>query len=206
MNPLFRSLLALLLLLSGRGLLAASILQIDTTRLATEPELAFQGEVLATRSYEASNGRIYTLVDFQVEDLLFGDIEAGSVLTLRFTGGRVGSREFSAGVRLPQPGEHGLYFVEKRGAGLINPLLGWSQGHFTIQADGSLLAGNGEIVTAVGEEPQPAGLRLSKGVARGIETRPVGMTARARGAEVPRPMMLDAFKSRLRALRQRGTQ
>lgn len=201
---LIRFLPGLLLALS-LSLQAASIAEIDSLRLARQSQAAFQGEVLAIRAKESPAGRIYSFVDFQVQDVVFGPLQPGSVLTLRFTGGRVGDRQFSVGVDIPQPGERGIYFVESIDGGLINPLLGWAQGRFHIEDDGTLVAGNGEVVTGVGPVKAATALRLSRGVARGIETRPRGaLQAQSRGVTRVQPMTVDAFKAVIRSLREGG--
>ena len=192
-----------ILMLAGPPLQASSIEQIDTTELMKAPQLIFQGEVVNRQSRQEANGRIYTYVDFQVQDVLAGDFEAGKTLTLRFAGGQVGDLGFSAGVRIPELGEKGVYFVESLDRKLLNPLLGWSQGRFEVQPDGSLKAGNGERVTALDLVEADPVLRLSKGVARGIETRPLGQ--RSRGVAQSPAMSLQQFKARVRELREELT-
>jgi hypothetical protein len=186
---------------------AASIAQVDARALARQSQLIFQGEVLATRAEQLTNGRIYSFVDFQVEEVLAGNIQAGSVLTLRFAGGSVGDLNFSAGVVIPRPGERGIYFVESANGRLINPLLGWSQGHFRIDADSRVLAGNGEVVVGIGLSEGASPLRLSRGVARGVETRSrQALAAQPRGLKRVEPITVDDFKAGIRALRSGGVE
>ena len=201
---LISTLILTILLLAGPPLQASSIEQIDTTELMKAPQLIFQGEVVNRQSKEEANGRIYTYVDFQVQEVLAGDFEAGKTLTLRFAGGQVGDHGFfSAGVRIPELGEKGVYFVESLDRKLLNPLLGWTQGEFEIQPDGSLKAGNGERVTGLDLVESDPVLRLSKGVARGIETRPAEQ--RSRGVSQTPTMNLQQFKARVRELRKEVT-
>jgi hypothetical protein len=148
---------------------ASSILQIDTTQLVNNAELVFEGEVLTSRSEQASSGYIYTYVDFLVTDVLIGNVVAGTVLPLRFTGGTVGDLKLDVGSVIPTMGEHGVYFIESLDKPLINPLLGWSQGHFRIQLDGSLLAGNNQTVVEMNSKRQSK-MSLSEGVANGVVT------------------------------------
>jgi len=192
--------LLLTLTLSAR---AASVAQIDTATLVRSPQLVFQGEVLDRRSRESANGRIHTYVDFQVEEVLVGDQAPGTLLTLRYAGGQVGDRGFSVGARIPEPGERGIYFVESLNGRLIHPLLGWSQGRFRIRPDGTLLAGNDEVVTALDIVETTAAPALSRGVALGVETRSGGTpSSRSRGATAAAPLSVEQFKTRLRELRQ----
>jgi len=181
---------------------AASIAQVDTLALARQSQLIFQGEVLSIRAEQSPNGRIYSFVDFQVEDVLAGNLQAGSVLTLRFAGGQVGALSFSAGVEIPRAGERGIYFVESLDGGLINPLLGWSQGHFRIDADSRVLAGNGEVVIGIDRVGDASLLRLSRGVARGVRTASrQALAARPRGVRGSSPMTPGEFKAAIRSLR-----
>ena len=186
---------------------AASIAQVDIRALAKQSQQIFQGEVLATRAEQLPNGRIYSFVDFQVEDVLAGSLEAGRVLTLRFAGGQVGDLGYSAGVVIPRVGERGIYFVESANGRLINPLLGWSQGHFRIDADSRVLAGNGEIVVGIDRVDDTSPLRLSQGVARGVETRSrQALAAQPRGVKRLEPITVDDFKAGIRALRFGGAE
>jgi hypothetical protein len=192
-----------LILLPGLSLRASSIAQVDTRQLLHSAQLVFQGEVLDRRSEQAADGRIYTFVDFQVEEVLVGTQPEGSVLTLRFTGGQVGDRRFSVGVDIPEVGEKGIYFVESVDTKLINPLLGWSQGRFRIQPDSSLVAGNGERVVGFDGVDAAKGVTLSHGVARGVKTRPASLlNARGRGVEPAKAMTVDQFKRKIRELLQ----
>ena len=203
MPPIPFRLLCGLLLILALPIQAASIAQIDTATLLRAPQLVFQGEVLDRRSRESANGRIHTYVDFQVEEVLAGDYAPGTLLTLRYAGGQVGDRGFSVGARIPEPGERGVYFVESLNGRLIHPLLGWSQGRFRIRTDGTLLAGNDELVTALDVDDTTDSAVLSRGVARGVKTRSVEASAsRSRGATAAVPLSLEQFKMRLRELRQ----
>ncbi len=163
------SVLCLLLLLPVH---AATIVQIGTTDLAKSAELIFQGEVIKSRAELHSNGNIYTFVDFLLADVLVGEAEIGSVLTLRFTGGSVDNMTLDVGATVPNIGEYGIYFVEGVNKQLINPLLGWSQGHFRITSGGAILAGNDEVVIGVEKEERNDNVGISMGIAMGINTIP----------------------------------
>ena len=55
-------------------------------------------------------------------------------LELKFAGGTLNGETVRInGLSIPQPGEQGIYFVESTSNKLINPLVGWSQGHFVIK-------------------------------------------------------------------------
>lgn len=122
---------------------ATTIQSFTFDELAVQAEVVFEGRVIDVR-VEESEGLIYTWVRFDVEDVVKGHVP-GQELELRFLGGetldasvRVAELEF------PAEGERGIYFVESLEPGLVNPLLGWSQGRFTIERDGL----GGEFVRA----------------------------------------------------------
>lgn len=181
-----------LLLLQVLPVFSATIGRIGISELANYSELIFEGEVISVRS-EKSQGRfIYTYVDFMVNDVLIGSAQAGGTVTLRFMGGEVGGEVMDVGVTFPALGEKGVYFVEQLGVGLINPLMGWTQGHFTIDSQGYITAGNSQHVSAV--EPQPRGRtnEISAGLAYGIET----IAASANDPQIS-PLTVSEFKQRV---------
>jgi hypothetical protein len=181
---------------------ASSILQIDAVQLASEAELVFEAEVVSTHSEHTPGSNIYTWVDFLVTDMILGDAEAGHVITLRFTGGVVGDLKLDIGSDIPLQGERGIYFVEARDKSLANPLLGWSQGHFKINNDGSLLAGNNQIIIDINGD-SPGFSKLSQGVARGIKTISlVELKLAYKGAEKVIPMSITEFKTQITGLRK----
>lgn len=187
----------------AQSLYASSILQINTNQLVNDAELVFEGEVLASRSEQATNGYIVTYVDFQLFDVIKGDVEAGLILTLRFTGGVVGNLKMDVGSRIPKQGERGVYFVESLSRQLTNPLLGWSQGHFRIQQDGSLLAGNNQVVTQFSLD-QTNDRQLSQGAAKGVITVKPVLAERVQDFTVPnQPLTLETFKRFIKDLTEK---
>ena len=116
--------------------------------MLTTAELIFEGRVLASEArWLADGSTIKTFVLFEVQDIVSGDY-SDKTLTLSFEGGTVGDDSISiAGINLPTVGEKGIYFVEKLGLSFINPIVGWSQGHFLLKNDGS----GKEIVTTQNE-------------------------------------------------------
>ena len=125
--------LAFLAVLPVGQLGATTILGMDIDQVARDAELIFEGEVVhhETRQ-DANTGIINTYVTFSVFDVLKGDFNADSI-ELKFTGGIVNDRIVEvSGLIIPKPGEQGIYFVESASRDLLNPILGWSQGHFLI--------------------------------------------------------------------------
>ena len=128
----------LLLALAVTPIARATVLvTLGFDELVAASELVFIGTV--TESSTAVEGEyVYTTVRFAVEDVIAGELESAE-LELRFLGGTSGSRQTEvSGQYIPAVGSHGLYFVDDTVRDLVNPLTGWSQGHFPlIEVDGS---------------------------------------------------------------------
>ena len=159
------------ILLFALPIQAATILRIGTAELVNKSEIVFEGKVIKTRSEMNKQGGIYTFVKFEVRDVIVGNKNVDEQLELRFTGGIVDDIALDVGVRIPKDGESGVYFVERVRVGLINPLLGWDQGHFTIRDDGKVIAGNFQPVVDIKNRNYRTSPTISQGVAEGIITR-----------------------------------
>ena len=146
---------------------SAVVVRIGTHELANDSELIFEGRVTAQRVERSAEGLFYTYLEFSVLDVLAGD--AGDTLTLRFLGGSLDGLTMDAGIHYPEVGEHGIYFVEQVAPGLPNPLLGWSQGHFTVNSTGVVMAANSRPVQQV-VRVSVSELQLGGDVADGVET------------------------------------
>ena len=194
---------------------ATTILQVDTNHLVNNAESVFEGEVVSTRSEINTNGNIYTYVDLLILDVLVGELDLGSTITLRFTGGAVGELQLDVGSTIPVTGERGIYFVEAMGKNLSNPLLGWSQGHFRILTDGKVMAGNNQIVVGVegnSSDDTPVlnstklnnSSSISQGVAKGIITNVLSdnRDTLVEKSQV-KPILIDEFKASLKALKNK---
>lgn len=193
----------LLALASAMPAGASTVLEMSFRDVLEHAELVFEGRVVSIESHREDDGLIYTNVNFEVHDLLKGDY-SGNSLDLRFLGGTVGSERLDVtDLTMPQVGESGIYFVESLYSPQVNPLVGWSQGHFLIepQAGGALavLTATHEPVLAVDDvdaAPVIAGLNtFSKGVAKGVVVQE-SLTVQA----VSRPLSVDEFKDSVRAL------
>lgn len=171
----------------------ATIARIGTQELANRSELIFEGVVILVQSEVAQNQRIYTYVDFLMEDVLVGNGSAGDIITLRFTGGSVDGETLDVGVRVPDLDERGIYFVEQVSPGLINPLLGWEQGHFIVNGSGAVVAGNSLSVEKVELQSSSGSSQISAGVAYGIST----LLKSESGAELATPMSATEFKQKI---------
>jgi len=115
---------------------ATSVLQFSVDELADHADLVIEGRVVSAESrIETPGGKIATYVRIAVLDRIKGP-DVGAELELRFVGGTVGDYTLEiADMLMPVVGETGIYFVESLRERQVNPLVGWSQGHFTEQVD-----------------------------------------------------------------------
>jgi len=151
---------------------ATVIAQTTFSNLAKKSEIVFDGEVINIEVAKNTQGRIYTYITFEViEELSNSGIDEEEI-TLRFTGGTYNEESLDFGIEYPKLGERGIYFVEKIEFGLINPLLGWEQGHFKITNDNFVKASNGEYVISVNADAVQTS-SISSGIAAGVLTKPL---------------------------------
>ncbi|NNL12013.1 MAG: hypothetical protein HKO84_09620 [Pseudomonadales bacterium] len=207
MQQLLRVVCVLALMLPASVALASTILQLDVDALLEQAELVFEGEVIESSAFEKdANGAVHTRVVFRIDEIIAG-AHSGSKLTLEFAGGQVHGKGMRvSGSILPAQGERGIYFVESISRGLVNPLLGWSQGHFTLTRDSAgkerVLTNRSRPVKGIALPPQARDLRapFSNGVARGVRTGSAGEAAAA-------GMQSAEFKRQLRErLREKAAQ
>lgn len=139
--------LLLCLLIVTTSAWSAAVLQLDMDRLLLDSEFVFEGEVSASRAeWSPAQGAILTKVTFRIDDVIKGEYSA-STIELSFNGGTIGQLTLQiAGMIYPQPGDRGIYFVESLSRQQVNPLLGWSQGHFRIRPDRTISTERGQPV------------------------------------------------------------
>jgi hypothetical protein len=167
---------AALLLLFGSNLLASTIRQLSFSEMVGSCQLVFEGRVASVEARAIGNlGRIDSFVTFEVLDLVKGAY-SGRTLELSFLGGAIGNRTLAVSdLHIPQPGEHGIYFVRSTKETMVNPLCGWDQGHFLIVRDEQsvqrVAARSGRRVLSVSDDAtaNPAN-GISEGTALGVET------------------------------------
>jgi hypothetical protein len=200
-KKLYRSALFVLAMAFLAPAHGSTIAQIGTEDLINNSELIFEGTVVSVSTELNELGRIYTYVNFSVQDVLAGSITSGSMLLLRFSGGTVDGVELDLGVRIPAVNERGIYFVEKVSPGLINPLLGWDQGHFIVNDAGEVVAGNSLKVETVELRSRPEITAFSDNVALGVLTNPrAESSSDDSNIQQFEPMLVDDFKAVIRAL------
>jgi len=96
--------------------------------------LIVEAEVLDVSIIDKGNV-VHTNVLLAVNDVLKGEIP-GDYLELNFLGGESDKiAVLVSGQDIPLLGEKGFYFIEDLESKSVNPLIGWSQGHFRIITD-----------------------------------------------------------------------
>lgn len=193
---------------------ATTLVGMAIDEVAAEAELVFEGEVIEHNvRREAASGLIHTYVTFNVLDVIKG-VSPGATLELRFTGGQFNGQIVEiSGSSIPAAGEHGIYFVESTSENLLNPLLGWSQGHYLIvEEDGQQQMRTNsrqpvmEIQSAANVPMlirRPKQLKSGSGdTASGVVTDRSPLSIQSIQSQQPQqqPLSADEFKARIRAM------
>ena len=168
------------LLLLGHQTYAATVLGVSLEEMLQNSELVFEGKTIniETRK-EGSYQQIYTYVTFEILDIIKGEYHEDT-LKLRFDGGTIDGITLSiSGMRIPELGETGIYFVESLTRNQVHPFYGWSQGHFVVYEDEAGV----ERISTRGKRPVVAvelyqkdvsefnqGLNSGDGIAKGVIT------------------------------------
>ena len=162
-----------LLILASFASHAGSIQKVSIEQLLDVAELVFEGEVIASRSqWNDNKSAIHTFITFKVDDVIIGEYGSNR-LELRFLGGEADGAVMEAdGSVFPEVGEAGIYFVESTTQYLVNPLAGWSQGHFLINkqpsGDEVMMTNEGKTITDIEDNPV-VGSEFSTGTAAGVD-------------------------------------
>ena len=175
---------------------ASSIRRMDMDEIASRAELVFEGRVIARRVVHVPNSRtLRTEVTFEVDEVIKGNLDSNRV-TLSFLGGVAdGVALRVSDLLIPELGEQGIYFVESLSRPLVNPLVGWHQGHYLIdheQGTDRAMVRTRDGKPIFGLEPA-RGYGISRGGgAAGVEVRP--------RKPLEMPMTPDDFKGRIRGM------
>ena len=174
--------------------------------LAKKAEFIFEGQA-ASRAVEAlPDGQgARTCFTFKVIQAIAGS-HPGSTVQLCFLGGTIGNTGFAVSdLNMPAVGEHGIYLVESTSQAMVNPLIGWDQGHFLVVKD---KAGAFKVMTA--DHRRITGLTpdAARPTASAPEiTSPSGMTALGVTADSQADLSValsrDAFIKELRSFHDR---
>ena len=112
--------------------LSTTIKELSLNQLTNEAELIFEGRV-KDRNVIREGRLITTIVTFEILDVIKGEKNTTN-LDLPFSGGELDGEVLEiTGSKIPAINEHGIYFVESAEGNLLNPLLGWTQGHYIIE-------------------------------------------------------------------------
>lgn len=191
-----------LILLPAGALHATSIVGVSVPQMLKHSHLVFQGKVIGKESrWNEAHNRIHTFVTFEVEDVIKGNYNKKQI-RLSFAGGTVGDTSLQiSDMRYPKMGEEGVYFVESLSKQQVNPLYGWSQGHFLILRDST---GRRRIAT---QGKRPIRQLSSSEASAPQQARHFGGGAAARGLVFSKKgldhaMSLTEFKKELRTMRR----
>ncbi|MBT8149702.1 MAG: hypothetical protein KJO24_07210 [Gammaproteobacteria bacterium] len=123
-------------MLAASGAPATTIMQVDVDYLLQHAALVIEAEVINRQAKLHSDQRtIYTRVTFRIHEIIKGEYTRPTI-TLDYAGGTIGERGTVVSAMVyPNPGERGIYFFESPQRRLINPMVGWGQGHFIIERD-----------------------------------------------------------------------
>ncbi len=181
---------------------ATTILGMDIDKVAADAEFVFEGEVINSETRQDTNsGIISTYVTFQINDVIKGDYSADSV-ELKFMGGVFNGQIVQvSGMRIPELAEQGIYFVESMSEDLINPLIGWSQGHFIIVDDNGVrrisTAGNQPVTEVEAVSSIPSSIKKPLSVVEGNTDVAAGVITEISAITIQRALTVEEFKSRI---------
>ena len=191
-----------LMLVSPLG--ATTILGMNIDEVAQGAELIFEGKVIEHNIRENAAGMIVTYVTFKIEELIKGEYEE-PLLELKFTGGRLGGHIMEiSGLRIPSPNEEGIYFVESINRNLVNPLLGWSQGHYLIYEQGGerrvSTVSERPVTDVLSTQSVPVALRRPVSVIDSDTDPATGVVTTGETLNPDQALTTESFKAKIRSL------
>lgn len=181
---------------------ATTILGMDIDKVAADAEFVFEGVVINSETRQDNNsGIISTYVTFQINDIIKGDYSGESV-ELKFMGGVFNGQIVQvSGMRIPEMDEQGIYFVESMSRDLINPLIGWSQGHFIIVDDSGTrrisTAGNEPVLEVQPVSSIPSSIKKPLSIVEGNTDIAAGVMTETSPIMIQRALTVEEFKSRI---------
>ena len=171
---------------------ATTILGMDIDRVVADAEFVFEGAVISSETRQDSNsGIISTYVTFQINDV-----------ELKFMGGVFNGQIVEvSGMRIPEMNEQGIYFVESMSRDLINPLIGWSQGHFIIHDDNGTrrisTAGDQPVLEVQAVSSIPRSIKKPLSTVEGNSDIAAGVMTESSPIMIERALTVEEFKSRI---------
>ena len=191
-----------LCLLAFSSTSATTILEMDIDKVVADAEFVFEGSVINSETrQDSSSGIISTYVTFQINDILKGRYTGDSV-ELKFMGGVFNGQIVQvSGMRIPEMAEQGIYFVESMSRDLINPLIGWSQGHFIIVDDNGTrrisTADNQPVLDVEAVSYIPSSIKKPLSIAEGNTDIAAGVMTQTSSIMAERALTVEEFKSRI---------
>jgi hypothetical protein len=184
---------------------ATTILEMDIDKIAADAEFVFEGEVINSETRQDSNsGIISTYATFRINDVVKGDYSADTV-ELKFMGGAFNGQIVQvSGMRIPELGEQGIYFVESMSRELINPLIGWSQGHFIIVDDDGVrrisTTDNKPVTEVNAVSSIPSSIKKPLSVVEGSTDIAAGVVTESSALMIQRALTVEEFKTRITSI------
>ena len=181
---------------------ATTVLGLDIDKVVADAEFVFEGAVINSETRQDSNsGIISTYVTFQINDIIKGDY-SGDSIELKFMGGVFNGKIVQvSGMRIPEMAEQGVYFVESMSRDLINPLIGWSQGHFIIHDDNGTrrisTTGNQPVIEVEAVSAIPRSIKKPQSVVEGNTDIAAGVMTETSPIMIERALTVEDFKSRI---------
>ena len=181
---------------------ATTILGMDIDKVAADAEFVFEGSVINSETRQDSNsGIISTYVTFQINDIIKG-VYTGDSVELKFMGGVFNGQIVQvSGMRIPEMAEQGIYFVESMSRDLINPLIGWSQGHFIIVDDNGTrrisTAGKQPVLDVEAVSSIPSSIKKPLSLVEGNTDIAAGVMTETSPIMIQRALTVEEFKSRI---------
>jgi hypothetical protein len=189
-------------LLGWSSALATTILGMDIDKVVADAEFVFEGTVISSETrQDSNNGIISTYVTFQIDDIVKGDY-SGDSIELKFMGGVFNGQIVQvSGMRIPEMNEQGIYFVESMSRDLINPLIGWSQGHFIIVDDNGTrrisTAGDQPVLDVEAVSSIPSSIKKPLSTVEGNSDTAAGVMTETSPLMIQRALTVEEFKSRI---------
>ena len=184
---------------------ATTLMRQSLSDLAKHSEVIFEGQAISSAVEPLPEGHgARTCVDFRIIAMIAGP-QPGSTMRLCFLGGVLNGQGFGvSGMNYPAVGEHGVYLVESTAQTLVNPLIGWDQGHFLVAKDaatGALKMTTADHRRIVGLAPEAAEPTSADGEIVSPDATATGVMADSNPA-LSGAMSRDTFISELRSFRE----
>ena len=184
---------------------ATTLMRQSLSDLAKGSEVIFEGQAVSRAVEPLPDGQgARTCVNFRIIEMIAGS-RPGSTMRLCFLGGMLNGQGFGvSGMNYPAVGEHGVYLVESTGQPLVNPLIGWDQGHFLVAKDpatGTLKMTTADRRRIVGLAAEAAKPTAGSGEIVSPDATAAGVMSDG-NSSLAGAMSRDEFITRLRSFRE----